>query len=67
MVATEPEEELLDEALEALATEDTVEPAEKDQNTAGIDVAETGDEPPHADNSDEDVPYTDEERIALFS
>jgi chemotaxis protein CheZ len=67
MVATEPEEELLDEALAALATEDTEEPAETDQNAAGIDVAETGDEPPHADNSDEDVPYTDEERIALFS
>jgi chemotaxis protein CheZ len=67
MVASEPEEELLDEALAALATEDTVEPAETNQNAAGIDVAETGDEPPHADNSDEDVPYTDEERIALFS
>jgi chemotaxis protein CheZ len=67
IVAKEPEEEMLDEALEALATVDAEESAPKDQDTAGIGLTETGGEPPHADNSDEDVPYTDEERIALFS
>jgi chemotaxis protein CheZ len=67
IVAKEPEEEMLDEALEALATVDAEESAPNDQDTAGIGLTETGDEPPHADNSDEDVPYTDEERIALFS
>jgi chemotaxis protein CheZ len=67
IAATEPEEEMLDEALEALATADAEESAPNDQDTAGIGLTETGDEPPHADNSDEDLPYTDEERIALFS
>lgn len=72
MVATEPEEEMLDEALAALATDDAVASASSDQDakdTSGIDLAETetDDQPPYADNSDEEVPYTDEERIALFS
>lgn len=67
IVAKEPEEKMLDEALEALAPVDAEESAPNDQDTAGIRLSETGDEPPHADNSDEDVPYTDEERIALFS
>ncbi|MFN3225374.1 MAG: protein phosphatase CheZ [Hyphomicrobiales bacterium] len=67
IVAKEPEEKMLDEALEALAPVDAEESAPNDQDTAGIGLSETGDEPPHADNSDEDVPYTDEERIALFS
>ncbi len=67
MVASEPEEELLDEALAAVATDDDVAPALDTSDEAGTDGIKTHDEPPHADNSDEDVPYTDEERIALFS
>ncbi|MBO6673954.1 MAG: hypothetical protein JJ908_06665 [Rhizobiales bacterium] len=67
MVATEPEEEMLDKALAALETDDAAEAALDDQDTSGINPIKDDDNPPHADNSDEDVPYTDEERIALFS